>query len=124
MSKIIGQFDLTQEIERFNPAGASSGRRATTLIKGDRLRVVLVTMNEGAELNEHTAPGPITIQTLRGRFIVSVENDEYALPESSMISIAAHVPHAVRAEAPGAFLLTIGWPPENSDDDHPVTKDA
>jgi quercetin dioxygenase-like cupin family protein len=119
MSKILGHFDFAEEIERFNPESTSSGRRATTLIKGDRLRVVLVTMNQGATLNEHTAPGPITIQTLRGRFTVSVEADEHALPEGSMISIAAQVPHAVRAEAPGAFLLTIGWPPEDSGD-HPA----
>ena len=53
----IGAFTLAEEIERFQPGEAGSGRRAETLIKTDRLRVVLVTMRTGASLQEHTAPG-------------------------------------------------------------------
>jgi quercetin dioxygenase-like cupin family protein len=107
---VLGAFDLDAEIARFPPGEGASGRRAETLIKGDRLRLVLVTMRAGATLDEHTAPGPITIQTLRGRFLVTAGDQEQTLPEGGLIAIAAGARHAVRALDAGAFLLTIAWP--------------
>jgi quercetin dioxygenase-like cupin family protein len=104
----LGQFVLADEIERFAPGPGASGRRAEILVKRDGLRVVLITMRAGAALQEHTAPGPITLQALRGRFRVSVERTEGELAAGVLITIAAGVPHAVRAVDDGAFLLTIG----------------
>lgn len=108
---ILGRYDLGAEITRLSPGGNAAGRRAETLIKGDRFRVVLITMRAGAHLQEHTAPGPITIQALRGDFAVTVGDEESALPAGSLISLAAGIEHAVRAVSDGAFLLTIGWDP-------------
>ncbi|MDI3339457.1 MAG: cupin domain-containing protein [Sphaerobacter sp.] len=107
---ILGPFALSSEIERLAPGDGASGRRAATLVKADGLRVVLVTMRRGAVLAEHTAPGPITIQALRGSFLVTVGAVERSLPAGELISVGAQVPHAVRAVEDGAFLLTIGWP--------------
>jgi quercetin dioxygenase-like cupin family protein len=107
---MLGMVMLPDEIERFAPGETRAGRRAETLIKTDQLRVVLVTMLDGSHLQEHTAPGPITIQALRGRFAVSIEQAEHDLPEGGLISIAPGIRHSVRAIGPGAFLLTIAWP--------------
>ncbi len=109
-AQTLGRFDLTKEIDRFPPGDASVGRRAETLVKSARLRVVLVTMHRGAELREHTAPGPITIHALRGRFSVEVGSEAYDLPAGSLIAVVAAARHAVRALDDGAFLLTIAWP--------------
>jgi quercetin dioxygenase-like cupin family protein len=106
---VLGTFDLAAEIERFQPGEGASGRRAETLIKNDRLRLVLVTMRAGAMLDEHTAPGPITIQALRGRFVVTAGDRDHTLDEGGLIAIGAGVRHAVRAVDGGAFLLTISW---------------
>ena len=106
---LLGAFDLTAEIERFRPHDDASGRRAETLIKTDRLRVVLVTMRAGVSLDEHTAPGPLTIQALRGRFEVIVDASARELRDGGLIALAAGVRHAVRALDDGAFLLTIAW---------------
>ncbi len=107
---VLAVFDLDQEIDRFLPSGGHSGRRAEILVKADRLRVVLVTMNAGVELHEHTAPGPITIQTLRGRMAVMLGSGEVMLDTGAMIALAEGAPHSVRAVEDGAFLLTIGYP--------------
>jgi quercetin dioxygenase-like cupin family protein len=107
---VLGIYSLPEEIERFRPdAEGESGRRAEGLIKTDGLRVVLVTMNKGASLNEHTAPGPITIHTLRGQMSVTVGDDKVTLAEGGLISIAAGIRHAVYALEAGAFLLTIAF---------------
>lgn len=108
---VLGEFVLPEVIESYPPGPGASGRRAETLIKNDELRVVLITMRTGAALQEHTAPGPITIQALRGRFVVDVEGRERELDTGGLIAIATGAPHAVRALEEGAFLLTIGWSP-------------
>ncbi len=107
---ILGEFNLEAEIDRYTPDSSAAGRRAETLIKDDRLRVVLVTMRAGAALHDHNAPGTITIQAIRGRFMVTVDDEEHEIPAGSLISIAVGVRHAVRALDDGAFLLTIGGP--------------
>jgi quercetin dioxygenase-like cupin family protein len=105
-------FDLNAEIERF-PPDIPSGRRSETLIKTPSLRVVLVTMRAGTELHEHVAPGPITVQPLRGRFTLIVEDGEHEIETGALVTVAGGVRHAVRAIEDGAFLLTIAWPGED-----------
>lgn len=107
---VYGPMALDAEVARFQPGDSASGRRAETLIKTDDLRVVLVTMRAGATLAEHTAPGTITIHSVRGDLTVDVEGTTHDLPGGNLISLAAGVRHAVHARTDGAFLLTIAWP--------------
>jgi len=124
MDAILGEFRLQDEIDRLQPGDSRSGRRAETLIKTDRLRVVLVTMRAGAELQEHSAPGPITIQALEGAFEVTVGVAVRPLEAGSLISIQAGARHAVRATGDGAFLLTISWLPDDAGDAAATNGDA
>jgi quercetin dioxygenase-like cupin family protein len=101
-------FDLNADIERL-PPNVPSGRRSETLIKTPSLRVVLVTMRAGTELHEHVAPGTITVQPIRGRFVFTTGDDEREIVVGTLISLEGGVRHAVRALEDGAFLLTIGW---------------
>ena len=103
-------FRLEDEIERMNPEASSAGRRAETLVKSDQIRVVLVTMRNGATLDAHCAPGPITIHALSGGFDVRVEAESFRVNQGELIAIEPRVRHDVTAVAAGAFLLTIGWP--------------
>lgn len=105
---LLGAFRLDDEIARFHPDTGTSGRRAETLIKTAGLRVVLVTMNAGAALHEHIAPGPITIHAIKGRFMVQVEGTPREVSTGDLVSIQSGVRHAVEAVEDGAFLLTIG----------------
>jgi quercetin dioxygenase-like cupin family protein len=106
---ILSRVNLNAEIERLQPRDDAAGRRAEILVKDDRLRVVLVTMRAGIESSEHSAPGPISIQVLRGRFEVDCERETSTLGVGDLISLAENVDHVVRATEDGAFLLTIGW---------------
>ena len=110
-NRLLGMFNLDEEIKWFRPGDTEAGRRAETLIKSDGLRVVLVTMLAGIALHEHTAPGPITIHAIRGRFLVTFENEEREIGPGELVSLASGVRHAVRTIEDGAFLLTIGWGP-------------
>ena len=110
-NRLLGVFNIEDEIERFRPGDTEAGRRAETLIKSDGLRVVLVTMLVGFALHEHTAPGPITIHAIRGRFVVTFEDQEREIGPGELVSLATGVRHAVRTVEDGTFLLTIGWGP-------------
>lgn len=107
----LGTFNIDERIEMFPPGDKVAGRWAETLVKADGLRVVLVTMRPGITLHEHSAPGPITIHALRGRFTVTFEDQERELGPGHLIALAAGVRHTVAAVEDGAFLLTIGWDP-------------
>jgi quercetin dioxygenase-like cupin family protein len=102
-------IDLNSEAARFSPHD-DTGRSAETLLKTSDLRVVLVTMRAGAELAEHTAPGTITVQPLRGRFLFSTEDMTKEIVAGDLMSVAGKVRHAVRCLDEGAFLLTLAWP--------------
>jgi quercetin dioxygenase-like cupin family protein len=107
-SEAVRRFDLEAEIARFPPDGPS-GRRAEILLKEPHLRVVLVTMRAGTELQEHSAPGPITIQPLSGRFAFIADEREQEIATGTLVSVDGGVRHTVRALDDGAFLLTIAW---------------
>ena len=91
-------------------ARASGGHRARTLIKDDEMRVVLVSLQAGARLEEHHAPGRITIHALSGHLTVRVAAQAIELPAGQLVTIARSVPHDVEAREESAFLLTIAWP--------------
>ena len=101
-------IDLVEEAAHLAPHD-DTGRRAETLLKSPDLRVVLVTMREGAELAEHTAPGTITVQPLRGRFRFSTDDEAKEIVAGDLVSVAGQVRHAVRCQEEGAFLLTLAW---------------
>lgn len=115
-SDVFDIFDLNKEIGRFPATEGTAGRRAETLIKTDRMRVVLVTMEPGVTLAEHAAPGPITIHVLRGRFKVTSKDRDDEVGPAGLVAFGAHDRHSVRALEGGAFLLTISWPPRMAGD--------
>lgn len=100
--------NLNDVIAEFPPDPATEAKhRAEILVKSDTLRVVLVTSLTEGRLNEHSAPGPITIQVLSGEFTLTIDGDPQLMGAGEIAIVAPGVRHAVDCEADGAFLLTI-----------------
>lgn len=100
--------DLNQVISEFPPDPNSAAKhRAELLVKSDTLRVVLVTSLTEGRLNEHSAPGPITIQVLSGQFTLTIEGDPRQMNAGEIAIVAPGIRHAVDCTQDGAFLLTI-----------------
>jgi quercetin dioxygenase-like cupin family protein len=87
-----------------------TGRHARTLIKDADLRVVLIALGEGMRMEEHHAPGRITVQTLAGRLTLRAEGQTVDLPVGHVLTLGPAIPHDVEAREESAFLLTIAWP--------------
>lgn len=101
-------FELAREMEtvRRELAGAA-GRIARTLVKEGALRITLVGVGAGGGLREHRADGPISIQVLDGDIEVNAGGRSHTLASGALLVLEAGVPHAVRSERGGFFLLTL-----------------
>ena len=107
--KIYGKANLANELSAIPPVPDSEARhRAHTLVKTDTIRVVVVSILEGGQLLDHSAPGPITIHALEGAIDVDVDGESHVLNAGELISLAPGVRHAVTGVKDGSFLLTIG----------------
>ena len=105
-------FDLAAELEqlRAEESWRQGVRNAKTLVKEPDLRVVLILLRQGARMEEHRAPGRITIHTLSGRLRLQLLDQALDLEAGQILMLDADTPHDVEALAESAFLLTIAWP--------------
>ena len=85
--------------------GAPDGRVVRVVVEGPP-KVLVVGFAAGGVLPDHTRPGPATLQVLRGRLELSTADRTWDLPTGALVEIPEAV-HAVRAQDPGAMVLTI-----------------
>lgn len=111
---ILESFDLEEVIEWVQEEETyhqQNGHNAITLVKGPSLRVVLLAMQEGGRLHRHHAPGPITIQVLRGRINFSLVTDDTSttieVNQGQLMVLEEQKLHEVVALEESALLLTI-----------------
>lgn len=102
-------FDLGHEQEqlRLEESYQAGDRNARTLVKATGLQVVLTVMRSGARLQEHKAPGPISIQALAGHLRLRTPDKTVDLPACHVAMVGAGIAHEVEAVEESAFLLTI-----------------
>ena len=105
-------FDLGAELEQLRQEESyrAGDRNARTLVKEGGLRIVLTALQAGARLREHSAPGPIAVQTLAGRIRLHAADETIDLPVGGLLALDGNVAHDVEALEESAFLLTIAWP--------------
>lgn len=89
----------------------SGGNTARTLVKRPELRVVLMVLEKGAVIPEHTAEGDLTLHVLEGRVAVQVDGEHRRLHAGHLLAIEKLRPHAVEAFENSEVLLTLSWPP-------------
>ncbi|NIP58240.1 MAG: cupin domain-containing protein [Gemmatimonadetes bacterium] len=104
--------DLNEERKRIESGRRheSQGRTARTLVKDELLRVTLVTLGPGGEVDEHRAPGPITVQPLSGSVRFFVDGTEHEVDAGDLLALEAGIPHSVRSDDGCSFLLTVAHP--------------
>ena len=108
----LQSLDLWAELFRLRDEETwrRTGRHARTLVKDVDLRVVLVTLRAGMRMEEHHAPGRITIQTLTGWIVLQTGERSIDLPAGRLLTLGPAIAHAIEAREETAFLLTIAWP--------------
>jgi len=111
MAADLGQFDLqheTAESESHKPW--PSGIHARTLYKKSDFRVLLISMEAGAQMKEHHVDGTSSVQVLKGHIRYSTQGRVYQLRTGNLLTLAASIKHEVEAMEESGLLLTISWP--------------
>lgn len=114
MSDPVQGFNLDEEIAslRGEKEWQENRRNAISLRKSGGLSVVLLVMKAGDKLEEHAAPGPISLMVREGRirFAAEGEEDVEAGPETAL-TCDAGVRHSVEALSDAVCLLNLasGW---------------
>jgi quercetin dioxygenase-like cupin family protein len=105
----LQSFDLDAEVTRLREEKAwqQGGRNAITLRKGEGLNVVLLVIKEGDRLDEHTAPGPITLIVHEGRIRFSAADKDVEAEAGTVIACDAGVSHSVEALGDAVCLLNV-----------------
>jgi len=116
VARAANTFDLAAEVERLHSEESwrQGSRNAKTLVKEPELRIVLIALRQGGRMEEHRAPGRISIQTLTGRLRLRVRDQTVDLPAGHVLALDPDIAHDVEALDESAFLLTIAWPAHQS----------
>ena len=105
----LQSFDLEAEVSRLREEKEwQEGRRnAITLRKGEGLSIVLLVMKAGDRLDEHFAPGPISLSIREGRIRFTVMDEAVEFGTETMLTCDAGVHHSVEALSDAVCLLHV-----------------
>ena len=106
----LQSFNLDAEIAQLHQEEAwqQGQRNAITLRKGQGLNVVLLVMRSGDRLEEHSAPGPISLSVREGRVRFTAGEVTEEAGSETVLTCDAGVRHTVEALSDSVCLLTIG----------------
>ncbi len=84
-----------------------NSRNSITVFKCNTMRIVLVGLHGGQEMQEHTAEGVISVQLLEGHIVFAADGKEKKLVPGNMITLHEKIPHSVTAMEDSVFLLIM-----------------
>ncbi len=105
----LQSFDVEAEVSRLREEKEwRQGRRnAITLRKGGGLSVVLLVMRAGDRLEEHAAPGPISLVVREGRVRFAAGGAAVEAGAETVLACDAGMRHSVEALEDAVCLLNI-----------------
>ncbi len=101
------KFDLLQAADRLLAKLPGNARQSESIAREGSVSVVMMAMEAGDALKEHSAPGAVVVQLLRGHAILTAGGKSFDLRPAEMIVMRPGVRHDVRAEEQSVLLLTV-----------------
>ncbi|HMV51934.1 MAG TPA: hypothetical protein PLD20_11340 [Blastocatellia bacterium] len=88
--------------------GEGKDKQVEQLFEGPRRKLTQITLRNGATLDAHTAPEPITIQCLAGKGTVRVgdPSETVELTPGVLLTVEPNVLHEIKSHPAVTFLLT------------------
>ena len=74
------------------------------------MQIVLIALHAHVELKRHTAPGPISVQVVKGRVSFRTDDGEHELDSTQLLTLEAQVPHCIYAHQRSIVLVTKSIP--------------
>lgn len=105
---LIRLGDAVTELSGLTNAG--DDRRAITLVRQGGLSVVLTRVAKDGSLEEHSAPGAVTVHVLDGKVRMTVGDETLEATGGDLIAFDSGVRHSVHALEDATLLLTLAMP--------------
>src|SRR5919112_2955246 len=104
----LQSFDLDAEVATLREEEAFRGgrRNSITLRKGEGMSMVLLVMGAGDRLEEHAAPGPISVAVWEGRVRFTAADGEVEAGPKTVLALDGGVRHVVEALEDAVCVLT------------------
>lgn len=99
---------------------AQHGRSARTLVKQGPLRITIIELAPGGEMEPHSAAGPVSMQVVEGEVVFGAHGREYLAKPGEILVMALEVEHFVRSVTGGVFLLTVVHPDAQGSDERSI----
>jgi quercetin dioxygenase-like cupin family protein len=100
-------LDLETSADRLLAELPGHRRQSVTLAREAGVSLVMMAMEAGDAINEHSAPGVVTVHVLRGQAAVTAGDEEAELRSGELVMLQPGVRHDVRAAEQAVVLLTI-----------------
>ena len=102
-------FDFKSMITHLKQEGTwkKEGRNAITLVKGPKLRIVLILAHAFSSIPDYRVFDPITVQVVEGRLRIQSNGDSLELENGQMLTLQPGVRHGIQSIEDTAFLLTL-----------------
>jgi quercetin dioxygenase-like cupin family protein len=89
--------------------------KTTTLVKTTNLEVIRLVVPSGKEIPTQKAPGPITVQCLEGRALITAYRRSQELRPGNFLHLSAAEPYSVAGIENSSLLVTILLPRKEPD---------
>lgn len=83
------------------------GIYSKVLARSKTFSCTLMCLAEGTDLEEHSSPRAAIVHVLEGEGEFMLEGQKIRMTAGKMILMAPSAPHALKAETPMSFLLTL-----------------
>ncbi len=100
-------LNVLSEQVRNEKTWKENDRNAITLFKSNGMRIVLIALRQGAQMDTHTADGLISLQVLEGKMSFTTEERSIEMGKGQMLALHKGVPHRIGAMEETIFLLTL-----------------
>lgn len=100
-------LDLEEAADRLIARLPGSRRQAETLARESGTSVVLMALEAGDVIQEHSANGSVSVHLLRGHIELGTADQAFDLRPRQMVFMQPNVKHSLRAEEQSVVLLTL-----------------
>lgn len=103
-------FEIQSLITKLKSEGAwkNSPKNSITLNMGTGLRMVIISLHEGASIEPHKADHPISVQVLEGELEFKTDAQTETLKKGHILMLHQSIVHSIKAHTECSFLLTFG----------------
>jgi len=103
-------FDLPSLMEKIIPEDSwqKNKRNSITLLKSENMRLVLIALSSGEEIDFRQSDNLISLQLMKGEVEFYTENKTVILKQGQLLTLHENIQHSLVAIGETIFLLTVG----------------